>query len=232
MNKGKFIEPIAYIYTDFNEKFGIPRQSGCVPSLMGRIVFLKKYRNNESLRGLEGYSHIWVLFDFSKAEIKEREWAPTIRPPRLGGNKKVGVFASRSPYRPNSIGLSSFKLERIEKTMDAGSVLIVSGVDLLNKTPIYDIKPYLKYTDCHPEATGGYSEEVLSHCLDVNFPENLLKIIPKENRQTIIDCLSQDIRPGYQQDESKVYKMKFSDYDIEFSVKGDTVFVKSVLRLI
>lgn len=232
MDKGKFIEPIAYIYTDFDEKFGIPRQSGCVPSLMGKIIFNKKYRNDESLRGLEGYSHIWVLFDFSEAEIKDGGWTPTIRPPRLGGNKKVGVFASRSPYRPNSIGLSSFKLERIEKTKEEGSILIVSGVDLLNKTPIYDIKPYLKYTDCHPESVAGYAEEIFFHCLEVNFPENLLKIIPKEKRQTIIDCLSQDIRPGYQNDENRVYKMKFSDYDIEFNVKGDTVYVKSVLRLI
>ncbi len=231
MDNSRFIEPIAYIYTDFDKKFGIPRQSGCVPSLKGRIVFNKKYRNDESLRGLEGYSHIWVLFDFSEAKIKDGEWTPTIRPPRLGGNKKVGIFASRSPYRPNSIGLSSFRLERIEKTKKEGSVLIVSGVDLLNETPIYDIKPYLRYTDCHPEALGGYAEEVLAHHLDVNFPDNLLKIIPEEKRQTIIDCLSQDIRPGYQDDENKVYKMKFSDYDIEFYVKNNIVSVKSVLKL-
>lgn len=229
MKNGKFIEPIAHIYTDFDEKFGIPRQSGCVPSLMGKIVFKKKYRNDESLRGLDGYSHIWVLFDFSETKTKEGEWTPTIRPPRLGGNKKVGVFASRSPFRPNSIGLSSFKLERIEKTKKEGSVLIVSGIDLLNKTPIYDIKPYLRYTDCHPEALGGYAEEVLSHYLEVDFPDDLLKIIPEEKRQTIIDCLSQDIRPGYQNDENKVYKMKFSDYDIKFSVNNNTVSVISVL---
>lgn len=232
MNKGKFIEPIAYIYTDFKEKFGIPRQSGCVSSLIGKIVLTKKYRSDESLRGLEGYSHIWVLFDFSETKNKDGSWTPTIRPPRLGGNKKVGVFASRSPYRPNSIGLSSLKLEKIEKTKEEGNILIVSGVDLLNQTPIYDIKPYLKYTDCHPEATGGYAEKVFCHSLMVDFSDELLNIIPEEKRQTIIDCLSQDIRPGYQHDENRVYKMKFSDYDIEFSVKDNTVSVKSVLKLI
>ena len=228
---GKLIEPIAYIYTDFSEKFGIPRQSGCVPSLMGKIVFCEKYRNDDSLRGLEGYSHIWVLFDFSEADIKAGEWNPTIRPPRLGGNKRVGVYASRSPYRPNSIGLSSFKLERIVKTKDEGSVLIVSGIDLLNKTPIYDIKPYLKYTDCHTDATDGFAEEVLSHSLNVYIPEEMIKNIPIEKRQTVIDCLSQDVRPGYQRDETKIYKMKFSDFDIKFNVKDNIVNVISIKKL-
>ncbi len=211
---------IAHIQTDFKDKFGIPRQSGRVPSLLGRIVFEEEFRNPEALRGIEGFSHVWLIFDFSKSH--REEWSPTVRPPRLGGNTRIGVFASRSPFRPNPIGLSVVKLERVEK-----GELIVSGVDLLDGTPIYDIKPYLPFADAVPDAVGGYADEFEDYRLTVEFPEDLLSILPADKRQAAIDCLAQDPRPSYQEDDRR-YSMAFAGYDIRFFVKDSTVFVTEI----
>lgn len=221
------IRPIAYISTDFKEKFGIPRQSGRVPALEGKIVFVPEFRDPEAMRGIEDFSHLWLLFDFSEAH--RENWSPTVRPPRLGGNKRVGVFASRSPFRPNSIGLSCVKFERVEKTKTDGTVLIVSGVDLLDGTPIYDIKPYLPYADAHPDANGGYGEENRDHRLQVDFPQGLLGILPFDKRQAAIDCLADDPRPSYQTDPND-YHMLFADFDIHFTVSGDLLTVTAVDR--
>lgn len=220
------IKPIAYIRTDFKEKFGIPRQSGRVPSLMGKIVFEKDFRDEEALRGIEDFSHLWLIFDFSSAH--KEKYSPTVRPPRLGGNKRVGVFASRSPYRPNSLGLSVVKLEKIEKTNADGTVLIVSGVDILDNTPVYDIKPYLPYADSVSDATGSYGEEMSGYCLDVEFPEEYLKLIPTEKQQAVINCLADDPRPSYQEDEERIYKMNFAGFDIHFRVNGNKLTVVNV----
>lgn len=219
------IRPIAYIHTDFKDKFGIPRQSGRVPKLQGRIVFVPEFRDPEALRGIDGFSHLWLLFDFSEAH--RETWSPTVRPPRLGGNKRVGVFASRSPFRPNSIGLSCVKLERLEKTKHDGTVLVVSGVDLLDGTPIYDIKPYLPYADAHPDADGGYGEENSGHRLKVEFPEELLNLLPEEKRDAAVECLADDPRPSYQT-EPNDYHMRFGDFDIHFTVNGNELTVTAV----
>ena len=217
------IEPIGYIKTDFKDKFGVPRQGGRAPSLKGKIIFYPKYRIAEAINGLEEFSHIWLLFDFSKAH--REEWSPTVRPPRLGGNKRIGVFASRSPFRPNSIGLSSVVLEKIEKTKEYGNVLIVSGVDLIDETPIYDIKPYLPYTDCHPEAKGSYGQAMKDYTLEIDFPVSILEIIPEEKRSSLIECLKDDPRPSYIDDPKRIYKMQFSDFDIHFRVSGNVLTV-------
>ncbi len=220
------ITPIAYIETDFKEKFGIPRQSGRVATARGRIVFEKPYRNPDALRGIEGFSHLWLLFDFSEAHTEK--WAPTVRPPRLGGNTRVGVFASRAPYRPNPIGLSVVKLLRVEETEKDGTVLHVSGVDMLDKTPIFDIKPYLPFADSVEEAMGGYADGEKDHHLSVDFPPPLLLKIPEEKRETLLSALSEDPRPSYQDDAARVYKMHFAAYDISFTVEDGTVYVKRV----
>lgn len=211
------IEPIGYIHTDFKEKFGIPRQSGRVESLIGRVELLPEYQGKEALRGIEEFSHLWLIFGFSKAE-RNRDTL-TVRPPRLGGNKRIGVFASRSPFRPNSLGLSVVKLERVE-----GEELIVSGIDLLDGTPIYDIKPYLPYADSKPDAKGSYAEEHRDHALEVVFPEDLLQKLPEDKRQAAIDCLKDDPRPSYHDDE-RVYSMLFADCDIRFTVKDGMLTV-------
>lgn len=219
------IKPIAHIETDFKEKFGIPRQSGRVSSI-GKIVFEPDYKAAEAIRGIEEFSHLWLIFDFSK---NHREgFSPTVRPPRLGGNKRVGVFASRSSFRPNSLGLSSVRLLEVLKTEKEGNVLIVSGADLLSGTPIYDIKPYLPFTDCHTDAVGGYADEFESYKLSVSFPENLLLKLPEEKRSVIIRVLEEDPRPSYQEDGSRVYKFLFSDFQIGFKVIDKTVRVVSV----
>jgi tRNA-Thr(GGU) m(6)t(6)A37 methyltransferase TsaA len=219
------IKPIAHIETDFKEKFGIPRQSGRVSSI-GKIVFEPDYKAAEAIRGIEEFSHLWLIFDFSK---NHREgFSPTVRPPRLGGNKRVGVFASRSPFRPNSLGLSSVRLLEVLKTEKEGNVLIVSGADLLTGTPIYDIKPYLPFTDCHTDAVGGYAERFQDYKLSVDFPENLLLKIPEEKREILISVLEEDPRPSYQEDGSRVYKFLFSDFQIGFKVIDKTVRVVSV----
>lgn len=218
------IKIIAHIKSDFKEKFGIPRQSG-LSSSVARIVFEKEYRNDDALRGIEGYSHLWLLWKFSKSE--RDSWSPTVRPPRLGGNKRVGVFATRSPFRPNPIGLSSVELLGIEKS-DEGTVLVIKGADLLNGTPIYDIKPYLAFTDSHPNAKGGFSDEKLLYNLNVSFPDELAKKVCEEKREVLKEILSQDPRPSYIEDEKRIYGFEFDVYEIKFSVKGDTLFVVSV----
>ncbi len=215
---------IAYIHTDFPTKFGIPRQSG-LAEFESTIVFEPEYRNDEALRGLEGYSHLWLIWKFSEAE--RDTWSPTVRPPRLGGNKRIGVFATRSPFRPNPIGLSSVKLLGIEKTPQ-GSVLRVLGADLMDKTPIYDIKPYLSFTDCHPEATCGFADEKKNYLLNVVFPEELLKKIPISKREALIELLSEDPRPQYIQDSDRIFGFPFSDFEIKFSVSNGTLTVIEV----
>ena len=219
------VQPIAYIHTDFKEKFGIPRQSGRAPSLTAKIVFTPQFRNEDALREIEGFSHLWLLFDFSLAH--KTEWSPTVRPPRLGGNRRVGVFASRSPFRPNPIGLSCVRLVRVEHTLDEGTVLIVSGADLLDGTPILDIKPYLPFADCVPDATAGYAEAHATDCVEVVFPEQLMKKIPKDKRMGLIDCLKDDPRPSYQ-DEGRSYGMRFADFDVKFTVKNGILTVTDV----
>lgn len=220
---------IAHIYTDFPSKFGIPRQSGLVRGLTGKIVFEPEYRNPEAVRGLEEFSHIWLIWQFSEA--KRDHWSATVKPPRLGGKKRMGVFATRSPFRPNNIGLSSVRLERVERETPDGPVLYVSGVDLLNKTPIYDIKPYIPLADCHPDATEGYTGETKLHELQVHFPEELLCRYPEEKREAILGVLSQDPRPTYFQDPDRIYGVPFAGYDVKFRVDGDVLTVCDVVEL-
>lgn len=219
---------IAKIKSDFSEKFGIPRQSGLVPSLKSRIVFEPAYRNPDALRGLEDFSHIWLLWEFSKS--KRDTWSPTVRPPRLGGNRRMGVFATRSPFRPNPIGLSCVRLDRIEWHSAEGPLLYISGADLLNDTPIYDIKPYLPFTDSHPEAAGGFADDVRRYRLSVDCPNRLLDSIPMQHRQAVMDILAQDPRPSYQQDAERVYGMEYAGMEIRFTVNKDLLTVLEIIR--
>ena len=223
------IKPIAHIRTDFTEKFGIPRQSGRVPELEGRIIFEKEFRDAEALRGIEDFSHLWLIFDFS--ESHREKWSPTVRPPRLGGNKRVGVFASRSPFRPNSLGISCVKLLRVEKTENSGHILIVSGVDLLDNTPIYDIKPYISHSDCKPEAIGSYADGAAAYALKVVFPDSLLNILPEEKRAAAVACLKEDPRPSYQDEPERLYSMSFAGFDIRFTVENGVLTVRAVDKL-
>lgn len=217
---------IARIKTDFATKFGVPRQSGLVDDLKATIVFEPEYRSTDALRGLEGFSHIWLIWSFSETVIDD--WQPTVRPPRLGGNARMGVFATRSPYRPNPLGLSSVKLEEIKHDPKYGTVLVVSGADLMDGTPIYDIKPYLPFTDSHPHATGGFAEERYGDGLDVIFPDNLLCKIPEDKRCAVKSVLAQDPRPHYQSDPNRLYGMTFAGFDIRFKVEGDVLKVYEV----
>lgn len=216
---------IARIYTAFGEKFGIPRQSG-IADTAGKIVFEKEYRRPEALRGIEGYSHLWLLWEFSEAV--RGTWSPTVRPPRLGGNRRVGVFATRSPFRPNPIGLSSVRLVGVEHTREYGDVLTVRGADILDGTPIYDIKPYLKYTDSHSDAVGGFSDLVLDYKIEVRFPQELLAAVPQGEREALLSILENDPRPAYQEDEEKEYGMKYCGLDIFFTVKDGVLTVTDV----
>ena len=216
------IEPIAYIKTDYKEKFGIPRQSGRAPSSIGRIVFEPKYRDPDAVRGIEGFSHLWLIFDFS--ESHRDTWSATVRPPRLGGNKRIGVFASRSPFRPNPLGLSCVKFEGLSKEGD----IIVSGADLLDETPIFDIKPYLPFADSKPDALGGYAAEFANYRLKLDFPEKLKNLIPQDKCEALSESLCQDPRPSYQNDSERIYSMRFADFDISFKISGDTLFVVGV----
>ena len=219
---------IARIYTDFKEKFGIPRQSGITDELLGRIVFEPEYRVPESLRGIEGYSHLWIIWEFSEA--KRETWSPTVRPPRLGGNKRMGVFATRSPYRPNPIGLSSVRLVVAENTENDGLVLLVAGADILSGTPIYDIKPYLAYTDSHPDALGGFSDPVREYALKVEIDDVLLSRVPENKRKSLVAVLSHDPRPSYQEDSEREYGMTFSDFEIMFKVSENTLTVTDIKK--
>ena len=217
---------IARIHTDFTSKFGIPRQSGLVDELEATIVFEPEYRIPEALRGLEEYSHVWLLWQFS--ECVGKEWSPTVRPPRLGGNKRMGVFATRSPFRPNPVGLSCVKLLGVEKTEKYGNVIRVSGADLLDGTPIYDIKPYLPYVDSHPEASNGFALDEKEGRLAVDFPAEMLGKIPLQKQAAIIAVLAQDPRPAYQNEPERVYGVEFAGFDVRFTVGGDTLTVVEV----
>ena len=220
------IKVIAHIRSDFKEKFGIPRQSGLVEALRAEIVFEPEYRNADALRGIEGFSHLWLIWQFSQA-VRE-DWSPTVRPPRLGGNTRLGVFATRSPFRPNPIGLSCVRLEGLRLDPALGTVLVVSGADLLDGTPIYDIKPYLPYTDCRPEAVGGFAAAAPEARLRVEFPEELLQNVPLDKRDALIGVLSQDPRPSYHDDPTRVYGMSFGGMEVRFSVDGGVLTVRSV----
>ena len=220
---------IARIHTGFSGKFGIPRQSGLVASLPGEIVFEPAYRNADALRGLEEFSHVWLIWEFSEA--RREAWSPTVRPPRLGGNRRMGVFATRSPFRPNPIGLSCVKLEKIILGGDQGPVLRVSGADLLDGTPIYDIKPYLPYTDSRPEARSGFAEEALGWKLTVDFPAEWLDKLPEKDRETVLALLEQDPRPSYQHDPERIYGMEYAGFNIRFTVDDSRLTVRGVQRL-
>ncbi len=221
------LTPIAHIECDFPTKFGVPRQSGLIPTLHARIIFTPKYRNPDALRGLEGYSHIWLLWMFSENPAhKDGAWSPTVRPPRLGGNTHMGVFATRSPNRPNPIGLSSVKLERIEyHTPDHGAVLHISGADLVNGTPIFDIKPYLPYTDSHPDAVGGFAHEHLENTLRVVYDNACDACLSREERDTLTLILQEDPRPSYQNEKDRIYGMPYQRYDVRFYVEDNIVHV-------
>ena len=220
------MKPIAHIHTDFPAKFGIPRQSGLVSSLSGVIVFTPEFHNSEALRGLEAYSHLWLIWQFSQAV--RSGFSPTVRPPRLGGNRRMGVFATRSPFRPNPIGLSSVALEKIELQSPNGPLLYVSGADLMDNTPIYDIKPYLPFTDSHPNARAGFAEKTQAHALSVVFPEELLLKVPETKRCALTEILRQDPRPSYQTDPHRVYGFCFAGLEIKFTVCGDVLTVRGV----
>ena len=221
------LDIVARIRTDFPEKFGIPRQSGLIDALKGRIVFAEKYRDASALRGIEGYSHLWLIWQFSES-VTER-FSPTVKPPRLGGNTRVGVFATRSPFRPNPLGLSCVKLERVELSTPEGPVLHVAGADLMDGTPIYDIKPYLPYADCHPDAVGGFAEDIDDRRLRVRFPEPLLALIPEEKRPALIEVLAQDPRPGYRrEDDRRRYGVCFAGFDVRFVVEEGALSVVEV----
>lgn len=218
--------PIAHMENDLDTKFGIPRQSGLVEELQGTVVFEPEYRDAQALRGLEAFSHIWLLWEFSEA--RRDTWSPTVRPPRLGGNTRMGVFATRSPFRPNPIGLSCVKLLEVQKDPHKGYVLQVAGVDLKNGTPIYDIKPYLPYADCHPEATGGFTDETARQILRVEIPPDLEQKIPAVQRKALYGILEQDPRPGYQQDPERIYGMSYGGSEIRFQVSDGQVTVIQV----
>ncbi len=217
---------IGHIETDFKEKFGIPRQSGLVKDSKGRILFEKEYNVPEAFRGLEDFSHIWVLWQFSEA-VRE-DWSPTVRPPLLGGNKRMGVFATRSPFRPNSIGLSTLKLDRLELSASEGVILHVSGADLLDGTPIYDIKPYLPYADSIPDAVGGFTESLEARRLEVDFPSALLENVRVDKREALKAVLAADPRPSYQGDPEREYGMRFAEYEVKFRVEGKVLKVISI----
>ncbi len=220
------ILPIAHIRSDFSEKFGIPRQSGIVEQLRATIVFEPKYRNADALRGLDGFSHLWLIWQFSQAV--RSEWSPTVRPPRLGGNTRMGVFATRSPFRPNSLGLSCVRFLGTEEAAQFGTVIHVGGADLLDGTPIFDIKPYIPYADCRPDALGGFTDGTSGSLLAVDFPPALLQKLPLDKREAAVGVLAHDPRPRYQNDPQRLYGLSFAGYDIRFQVHDDTVYVTQV----
>lgn len=222
-------QTVARIRSDFPTKFGIPRQSGLVQSLRAEVVFEPEFRNDDALRGIEGFSHLWLLWEFSAA--RRETWSPTVRPPRLGGDERVGVFASRSPFRPNPIGLSCVKLEEILHTPDVGTVLVVSGADLMDGTPILDIKPYLPYADAHPEARGGFAQDAPKSALIVDFPTDLLALIPEDRREALCSVLALDPRPAYHEDPERVYGMAFGGLNVRFTVREGTLTVREITEL-
>lgn len=231
------IKPIARIRTDFADKFGIPRQAGLVPELTARILFEPEYRDANAVKGLETYSHLWLIWQFSTvaeeraAHPEAPQWRPTVRPPRLGGNTRLGVFATRSPYRPNALGLSCVQLEKVAPSTPEGPVIFVRGADLLDNTPIFDIKPYLPYVDAHPDAIGGFTDTAKHYTLAVDFPPHLLKTIPAEKQAALLGVLRSDPRPAYQHDPQRVYSMEFAGLRVKFQVEFSTLKVISVEKL-
>lgn len=224
-----WIQPIAKMRSDFPTKFGIPRQSSLVEALESTIVFEPEFRNSEALRGIHGFSHLWIIWQFSEAV--RQDWSPTVRPPRLGGNTRMGVFATRSPFRPNNLGLSCVRLLGMEHTDYEGTVLRVAGADLMDGTPIFDIKPYIPYSDSFPEALGGFTDTAEDFMLAVDFPAPLLNLLPENKRQAAIGVLSHDPRPSYQRKPDRIYGFNFAGFDIRFTVSDNTLFVCEVKKL-
>lgn len=220
------IKPIARIHTDFSEKFGVPRQAGLAPSLTGKIVFESEYRNVRAVKELDGFSHIWLIWEFS--QCPDSKFSPTVRPPRLGGNRRVGVFASRSPFRPNRLGLSCVKIEKIETDGENAPIITVSGVDMTDGTPIYDIKPYIPIADCIPTASEGYTAQTKKYKISVNFDENLLSIIPENKRQALLELLSNDPRPAYNDEEGKEYGVTFAGFNIRFKYENNSLSITQI----
>ncbi|MDO5546399.1 MAG: tRNA (N6-threonylcarbamoyladenosine(37)-N6)-methyltransferase TrmO [Eubacteriales bacterium] len=223
------IQTIARMRSDFPTKFGIPRQSGLVEELRSTILFEPDYRNPDALRGIEGYSHLWLIWQFSAAV--RQDWSPTVRPPRLGGNTRMGVFATRSPFRPNSLGLSCVRLLGVEDTKEFGTVLHVGGADLMDGTPIFDIKPYMPYSDSHPDALGGFTDHAEDFLLDVEFPPYLLAQIPPQKQQALLGILRHDPRPSYQRDPQRIYGLPFAGFDIRFRVTDQTLTIVEVAKI-
>lgn len=224
--EGRLFHIIARIHTDFPTKFGIPRQSGLISELKAEIIFEPEYRNPDALRGIEEFSHLWLIWEFSEA-VKDT-WSPTVRPPRLGGNKRMGVFATRSPFRPNAVGLSSVRLDSVEFTSNRGPVLHVSGADLMDGTPIFDIKPYLAFADSHPDATGGFTDRTRGYSLQVEISKELAEMLSPEQRTALTAVLAHDPRPSYQKDPDRVYGMNFAGHEIKFTVRDSVLTVKSI----
>lgn len=220
------IHPIAHMHSDFGTKFGIPRQSGLVDELESTIIFEPEYRNDEALRGIEGYSHLWIIWQFSEAV--RQDWSPTVRPPRLGGNTRMGVFATRSPFRPNNIGLSCVRLIGLEHTAQNGTVIRVGGADLMDGTPIFDIKPYVPYSDSKLDALGGFTDSAKEYLLQVDFPEHLLQVLPEAKRAAAIGILTHDPRPSYQRKPGRIYGITFAGFNIRFTVDSDILTVMEV----
>ena len=223
------IQAIARMHSDFPTKFGIPRQSGLVEELRSVIVFEPEFRNSDALRGIEDFSHLWLIWQFSEAV--RTGWSPTVRPPRLGGNTRLGVFATRSPFRPNNLGLSCVKLLGIEQTQNLGTVLHVAGADLMDGTPIFDIKPYIPYSDCLTDATGGFTESAADFLLQVDFPHTLLALLPEDKQGAAVAVLSHDPRPSYQRNPDRIYGLTFAGYDIRFRVEEKSLYVVEVNAL-
>ena len=219
------LTPIAHIRSDFSEKFGIPRQSGLVEELTAAVVFEPAYRDPSAFRGVEGFSHLWLIWEFSRS----RGWSPTVRPPRLGGNKRLGVFATRSPFRPNPLGLSCVRLVEVRQDRALGPVLVVAGADLLDGTPIYDVKPYLPYADCKPDAVGGFAAQPKGADLTVDCPPALLDRVPEDKRSALLAVLAQDPRPQYQDDPERVYGMAFAGLEVKFRVAGERLTVTEIV---
>ncbi len=223
------IQVLARMKSDFPSKFGIPRQSGLIDALRSTVIFEPAFRNADALRGIEGYSHLWLIWQFSEAV--RRDWSATVRPPRLGGNTRMGVFATRSPFRPNALGLSCVRLLAVEETEQFGTVLHVSGADLMDGTPIFDIKPYIPYSDSRPDAIGGFTDTAPDFLLQVDFPAYLLQLLPEDKREAAIGVLSHDPRPAYQKDPERVYGLPFAGYDIRFIVENNILHVVEVTTL-
>ena len=222
------IRPIARMKSDFSTKFGIPRQSGLVQELRSTVIFEPEFRNPDALRGIEDFSHLWLIWQFSEAV--RTEWSPTVRPPRLGGNTRMGVFATRSPFRPNNLGLSCVRLQGVEHTEQYGTVLHVGGADLMDGTPIFDIKPYIPYADCQPDAAGGFTDSAGDFLLSVDFPPALLALLPEDKREAAVAVLSHDPRPSYQRKPDRIYGVSFAGFDIRFTVEDTTLTVVEILK--